>query len=94
MPHITKALENPFNLTYTDHTLSFILILTIAYLMCIAACYTNAGKRRIGEEYSSAVWVIIKLLENSLDKIKKPLDCLPKCAYELNSHKHQRNLTH
>lgn len=52
----SQALEHPFSVRWTAHTLKFMLGSVFLYGCGIALCYSGRENRRPGEEYGSAKW--------------------------------------
>ena len=54
--NLTRALEQPTNIVWTDKSLPTILICLAAYGMAVLLYRTNQGRTRDGEEHGSAAW--------------------------------------
>ena len=92
-PKMTKALNNPFALSYNEHTLSFIAVFSMIYGVGVSAYYSSYGKRRIGEEHGSASWGNPKAVCRQFSQDKKTDRILTQnVRMGLDGYKHQRNL--
>ena len=54
--NLTRALEQPTNIVWTNKSLPTILICLAAYGMAVLLYRTNQGRTRDGEEHGSAAW--------------------------------------
>ena len=54
--NLTAAMEHPFRIQWTDHSLVTILLCTGAYIMGICLYADQQGRTRDGEEHGSAAW--------------------------------------
>jgi len=93
IPTLSESISKPFEVSYSDYTLRFILLFSLFYVVAIAAYYTSEGKRRIGEEHGSASWGTPKIIQKKYgqDKLSDIL-LTDKCPLGLDSYQHQRNL--
>lgn len=88
----SQALEHPFSVRWTAHTLKFMLGSVFLYGCGIALYYSGRENRRPGEEYGSAKWGDPKELNRKYmdhQHIHKPQDApnyaLPDLPYEFKS---------
>lgn len=91
---LTEKLNHPFEIHFTEYTVKFLLVCTLAYGMGIGIFYSNQKNYRRGEEHGSAKWGNVNQLckkyrampyaENILltQNFRMGLDC----------YKHRRNL--
>ena len=56
MAAFTEAMNKPFHIRWTEHTLKFMLIALVAYVGAICIYYSSQQNRRPGEEHGSAKW--------------------------------------
>ncbi len=56
LTNLTAAMEHPFRIQWTDHSLVTILACTGAYIMGICLYADQQGRTRDGEEHGSAAW--------------------------------------
>ena len=56
LSNLTAALEQPFQIQWTDKSLLSILVCTGAYLMGLCLYASGQGRTRDGEEHGSAAW--------------------------------------
>ena len=93
LPEITEALNHPFEITFNEHTLSFVAMFSLMYGICVAAYYSSYGKRRIGEEHGSAVWGSPMAVNKMFSQDKKTDRILTQhVRMGMNEYKHRRNL--
>jgi len=92
-PKMTEAFNNPFNLSFNEHTLSFVAVFSLLYGVGVAAYYSSYAKRRIGEEHGSASWGNPKAVSKQFSQNKKTDRILThNVRMGLDGYKHNRNL--
>lgn len=92
-PKMTEAFNNPFNLSFNEHTLSFFAVFSLLYGVGVAAYYSSYAKRRIGEEHGSASWGNPKAVCKQFSQDKKTDRILThNVRMGLDGYKHNRNL--
>lgn len=62
MWRFSAALERPFSVRWTPHTIKFMLAALVPYGAAIALYYSTRENRRPGEEHGSAKWGSAKRL--------------------------------
>jgi len=93
LPKLTGSLNEPFNLTYNEHTLSFVAVFSLFFGVGVAAYYSSYAKRRIGEEHGSASWGNPKAVCKQFSQDKKMDRILThNVRMGLDGYKHNRNL--
>jgi len=53
---LTAALENPFAIRWTSHSLVCVLVCSAAYAAALCHVSANQGRTRDGAEHGSATW--------------------------------------
>lgn len=89
--NLTRALEQPTNIVWTNKSLPTILICLAAYGMAVLLYRTNQGRTRDGEEHGSAAWAT----PASVDAQFAQKDSIPLTQHVrlgLDTHKHRRSL--
>ena len=56
LTNLTAALDNPFDIHWTEHSLMCILICSTVYAAVLCYLSANQGKTRDGVEHGSATW--------------------------------------
>lgn len=89
--NLTAALGKPFDLEWTDQSMTALLICSGIYALCMGVYFTERARRRDGEEHGSALWGRPRQVNAMFaQKENKPLTRHVKLG--LDSKKHQRNL--
>lgn len=94
MGRFSAALERPFSVRWTPHTIKFMLAALVAYGASIALYYSTRENRRPGEEHGSAKWGSAKRL-NAKYRDKDPRNntiLTQNVRMSLNGKMHRRNL--
>ena len=89
--NLTRALEQPTNIVWTDKSLPTILICLAAYGMAVLLYRTNQGRTRDGEEHGSAAWATPTSV-NAQFAQKESIPLTQHVRLGLNTHKHRRSL--
>ena len=88
---LTRALEHPTNIVWTDKSLPAILICLAAYGMAVLLYRTNQGRTRDGEEHGSAAWATPASV-NAQFAQKDSIPLTQHVRLGLDTHKHRRSL--
>ena len=88
--NLTAAMEHPFQIRWTQHSLVTILLCTIAYVMGICLYIDQHGRTRDGEEHGSAIWAPRQVNAMFAQKQNKLLT--KNVRLGLDTHKHRRSL--
>ena len=88
---LTRALEHPTNIVWTDKSLPTILICLAAYGMAVLLYRTNQGRTRDGEEHGSAAWATPASV-NAQFAQKNSIPLTQHVRLGLDTHKHRRSL--
>ena len=91
LQNLTRALEHPTNIVWTDKSLPAILICLAAYGMAVLLYRTNQGRTRDGEEHGSAAWATPASV-NAQFAQKESIPLTQHVRLGLNTHKHRRSL--
>ena len=89
--NLTRALEQPTNIVWTDKSLPTILICLAAYGMAVLLYRTNQGRTRDGEEHGSAAWATPASV-NAQFAQKESIPLTQHVRLGLDTHKHRRSL--
>ena len=89
--NLTRALEQPTNIVWTDKSLPAILICLAAYGMAVLLYRTNQGRTRDGEEHGSAAWATPASV-NAQFAQKDSIPLTQHVRLGLDTHKHRRSL--
>ena len=89
--NLTRALEQPTNIIWTDKSLPTILICLAAYGMAVLLYRTNRGRTRDGEEHGSAAWATPASV-NAQFAQKDSIPLTQHVRLGLDTHKHRRSL--
>ena len=89
--NLTRALEQPTNIVWTDKSLPTILICLAAYGMAVLLYRTNQGRTRDGEEHGSAAWATPASV-NAQFAQKDSTPLTQHVRLGLDTHKHRRSL--
>ena len=88
---LTRALEQPTNIVWTNKSLPTILICLAAYGMAVLLYRTNQGRTRDGEEHGSAAWATPASV-NAQFAQKDSIPLTQHVRLGLDTHKHRRSL--
>ena len=91
LQNLTRALEHPTNIVWTDKSLPTILICLAAYGMAVLLYRTNQGRTRDGEEHGSAAWATPASV-NAQFAQKDSIPLTQHVRLGLDTHKHRRSL--
>ena len=91
LSNLTAALEQPFQIQWTDKSLLSILVCTGAYLMGLCLYASGQGRTRDGEEHGSAAWGSPRQL-NVQFRQKQNKILTRHVRLGLDTHKHRRSL--
>ena len=91
LSNLTSALEQPFQIQWTDKSLLSILVCTGAYLMGLCLYASGQGRTRDGEEHGSAAWGSPRQL-NAQFRQKQNKILTRHVRLGLDTHKHRRSL--
>lgn len=91
LENLTAALQTPFRIRWTEHSLLSILACTGLYIMGICLYQTTQGRTRDGEEHGSARWAVPKKV-NAMFCQKQSKILTKHVRMGLNAHKHRRSL--
>lgn len=89
--NLTAAMEHPFRIHWTEHSLVTILVCTGAYIMGICLYADQQGRTRDGEEHGSAVWASPRQV-NAMFAQKQNKLLTQNVRLGLDTHKHRRSL--
>ena len=88
---LTAAMEHPFRIQWTDHSLVTILACTGAYIMGICLYTDQQGRTRDGEEHGSATWASPRQV-NAMFAQKQNKLLTKNVRLGLDTHRHRRSL--
>ena len=89
--NLTAALENPFNLRWTEHSLTSILTCSALYAAALCYASANQGRTRDGAEHGSAAWGTPRQV-NAMFAQKQNKLLTQNVRLGLDTHKHRRSL--
>lgn len=89
--NLTAAMEHPFRIRWTQHSLVTILACTGAYIMGICLYADQQGRTREGEEHGSATWASPRQV-NAMFAQKQNKLLTKNVRLGLDTHKHRRSL--
>ena len=89
--NLTRALEQPTNIVWTNKSLPTILICLAAYGMAVLLYRTNQGRTRDGEEHGSAAWATPASVNVQFAQ-KDSIPLTQHVQLGLDTHKHRRSL--
>lgn len=91
---LTKALDNPFQITICENSLKTVLFLLVVYVIAILIYYSSRKNYRRNEEYGSAKWgSATKICKKYIDKNNNNSKILTQnVQIGLDGRKHRRNL--
>ena len=89
--NLTRALEQPTNIVWTNKSLPTILICLAAYGMAVLLYRMNQGRTRDGEEHGSAAWATPASV-NAQFAQKDSIPLTQHVRLGLDTHKHRRSL--
>ncbi len=91
LANFTQALNNPFQITWTENSLKTVIICSAIYFAS-AAIYLSTGRQtRDGEEHGSARWESPRRV-NAMYAQKQSIPLTKHVKLGMDSYKHQRNL--
>lgn len=91
LQNLTRALEHPTNIVWTDKSLPATLICLAAYGMAVLLYRTNQIRMRDGEEHGSATWATPACV-NAQFAQKDSIPLTRHVRLGLDTHKHRRSL--
>ena len=91
LTNLTAAMEHPFRIQWTDHSLVTILACTGAYIMGVCLYADQQGRTRDGEEHGSAAWASPRQV-NAMFAQKQNKLLTKNVRLGLDTHKHRRSL--
>ena len=91
LSRLTEALEHPFQIHWTEHSLASILACTGLYIMGVCLYQSGQGRARDGEEHGSAAWASPKQV-NAMFAQKQNKILTRHVRLGLDTHKHRRSL--
>ena len=91
LQNLTRALEQPTNIIWTDKSLPTVLICLAAYGMAVLLYRTNQGRTRDGEEHGSAAWATPASV-NAQFAQKDSIPLTQHVRLGLDTHRHRRSL--
>ena len=91
LANLTAALDNPFDIRWTEHSLMCVLICSAAYAAALSYLSANQGKTRDGAEHGSASWGTPKQV-NAMFAQKQNKLLTQNVRLGLDTHKHRRSL--
>ena len=91
LQNLTRALEQPTNIVWTNKSLPTILICLAAYGMAVLLYRTNQGRTRDGEEHGSAAWATPASV-NAQFAQKDSIPLTQHVRLGLDTHRHRRSL--
>ena len=89
--NLAAAMEHPFRIRWTQHSLVSILLCTVAYIMGICFYISEQGRTREGEEHGSAAWASPRQV-NAMFAQKENKLLTKNVRLGLDTHKHRRSL--
>jgi len=89
--NLTAAMENPFQIQWTEYSLMSIAACTLAYIMGVCLYASSIGNTRDGEEHGSATWGSPKQV-NAMFAQKENKLLTRNVRLGLDTHKHRRSL--
>jgi len=91
LTNLTAALDNPFQIRWTQYSLTTILICSALYAAALCYLSANQGRTRDGEEHGSATWASPKQV-NAMFAQKENKLLTRNVRLGLDTHKHRRSL--
>ena len=91
LANLTEAMNHPFRIRWTDHSLMCILIFTALYSVGITAYESDKSRKRDGEEHGSATWGSPREV-NAMFAQKENKLLTRHVRLGLDTHKHRRSL--
>lgn len=93
LPTVVDSLKVPFDLEWTDNTLSWVGFAALLFVFAIAYYKVSNGKRRIGREHGSAAWAAVHELNKKYAQEKATDKIISKdLRMGLDDRKHRHNL--
>ncbi len=91
LTNLTAALENPFFIRWTEHSLVSILVCSALYAAALCYASANRGRTRDGAEHGSAAWGTPRQV-NAMFAQKQNKLLTQNVRLGLDTHKHRRSL--
>ncbi len=91
LSQLTAALEHPFRIHWTEHSLLSILVCTGIYIMGLCLYDAEQGRTRDGEEHGSAMWGSPKQVNAQFHQKQNKI-LTRHVRLGLDTHKHRRSL--
>ena len=91
LSNLTAALDNPFSIRWTEHSLVSILICSALYAAALCYACANQGRTRDGAEHGSAAWGTPRQV-NAMFAQKQNKLLTQNVRLGLDTHKHRRSL--
>ena len=91
LANLTAALDDPFSIRWTEHSLVSILICSALYAATLCYVSANKGKTRDGAEHGSAAWGTPQQV-NAMFAQKQNKLLTRNVRLGLDTHKHRRSL--
>ena len=91
LSNLTAALDHPFQIRWTQNSLTSILICSALYAAALCYLSANQGRTRDGEEHGSAAWASPKQV-NAMFAQKENKLLTRNVRLGLDTHKHRRSL--
>ena len=91
LARLSEALEHPFQLHWTKHSLAVVLACTGFYAAGVCAYQSGQGRTRDGEEHGSAAWASPRQV-NAMFAQKQNKILTRHVRLGLDTHKHRRSL--
>ena len=89
--NLSAAMEHPFRIQWTQHSLVTILLCSVAYAAALCYLSANQGRTRDGEEHGSATWASPRQV-NAMFAQKQNKLLTKNVRLGLDTHKHRRSL--
>jgi len=89
--NLSAAMEHPFRIQWTQHSLVTILLCSVAYVAALCYLSANQGRTRDGEEHGSATWASPRQV-NAMFAQKQNKLLTKNVRLGLDTHKHRRSL--
>lgn len=91
LANLTRALEHPFAIRWTEHSLVSILVCSALYAAALCYMSANRGRTRDGAEHGSATWGTPQQV-NAMFVQKQNKLLTQNVRLGLDTHKHRRSL--
>ena len=89
--NLSAAMEHPFRIQWTQHSLVTILLCSVAYAAALCYLSANQGRTRDGEEHGSATWASPRQV-NAMFAQKQNKLLTKNVRLGLDTHRHRRSL--